>query len=184
MKEGNYVDALKNLALVNSEDMENYSNAQEQIREVSDIYCNQAIEEATEALTKKDALSALTYLDSVDEAYRNKELIALIDTTVIEAQTQVIEEINRLLAAGNYKDAYIYIQKLPENVINGQIESLKSEVVSSLLQTLKGFFSVSYDSIDHSYSIDSPSIQGNISPVISINENYGFVFFSRFLFYK
>ena len=229
LKEDNYAEALKNFSLVDSEDFENYKNAQEQIEEVSEIYCEQAIEKATEALVKKDALSALTSLEAVDNAYRNQELTSLIDSTVMEAQTQAIEETNSLLAKEDYKNAYIYVQKLPESIVNGQIESLKSEIVSNLtkiadaksnsgdyataialltddegnaldqtfvsniqkyeklknintLQSLKGFFSVSYDSIEDSYTIlpyGTPPIsyQRNMIPTIFINENDDYMFF-------
>ena len=132
LKDGNYADTLKNLALVNSEDLENYKNAQDQIKDVSEAYCGQAIDKASETLEQGDALSAISILEDVDESYRSKELVDLLASTFSQAQVQAIAEINDLLTAKDYKAAYLYIKDLPQNILNDEIITMKEEIISNL----------------------------------------------------
>ena len=129
---GEYLDAIKKYEAVIEDDAENYSSAQKKKESAIESLCSSAVQEANNSLAQGDAIAAYKVLYAVGD-YKDSKVTELLSNVTEEAQTQVIDEVQKLFAKEDYKDSYLSLVAQPSELKNAKIKELEENAFNSLV---------------------------------------------------
>ena len=138
LQKEDYLSALRAYESVIEKDVEHYGNAQKGIETTRETLCSSAVENANKSISDGNYVDAFLTLDAVGE-YSDDAVKTLQEEITKQAQEQIEKAANALIAQGDYKAAYQYLEKQPEELKTDKIKSIATTATEQLYAQAESF---------------------------------------------